>query len=244
MNNVFIKPLNSFGERLEALMEQDGINVSKKGSDTILARKMIENGSLSFLVNEDMKKRTETARTRIGIHRKTESAENTEGKWLKAYCDYFKCSADYLLGYIDLPTHHETDIAKTIGLSPTAIRTLAGLKSLSNYFPGSQTDKFDVINLILSDIRKSGSLSSLLDMITGFCRFDVANNKSMYTVDKRGITPFQHSKIPSERGIAYNPLQAHFHLQDMESMYYLKIWDSIRELKEMYLEHRKAPDTN
>lgn len=105
-------------------MQQKSIDISKKGANTILAKKMIENGSLSFLINEDMKKRTETARTRIENHRKTESAENIEGKWLKAYCDYFKCSADYLFGFIATPTHVKTDVHDKTGLSAEAIEQL------------------------------------------------------------------------------------------------------------------------
>lgn len=132
MNNVFTKPKHSFGTRLETLMKQDGIDVSKKGANTILARKMIEKGNLSFLVNEDSKKRIETARTRIENHRKTESAENTEGKWLKAYCDYFKCSADYLFGYIELPTHEKNNIKNHTGLSENAIDKLINLYNIAN----------------------------------------------------------------------------------------------------------------
>lgn len=131
MNNVFTKPNHSFGSRLETLMKQDGIDVSKKGANTILARKMIEKGNLSFLVNEDSKKRIETARTRIENHRKTESAENTEGKWLKAYCDYFKCSADYLFGYIELPTHEKNNIKNHTGLSENAIDRLINLYNIA-----------------------------------------------------------------------------------------------------------------
>lgn len=132
MKNTFKNML--FGERLELLMKGTGLDVSKKGSSTQLARKMIEDGCLAFLVNSDLKKRIDSARSRIETHRRdVDSAENVEGKWLKAYCDYFKCSADYLFGYIDFPTHENTDIQKVTGLSKTAIDYLLA-KSHSKYF--------------------------------------------------------------------------------------------------------------
>ena len=72
-----------------------------------------------------------TART-IDIHLKAKSAESIKGEWIKRYCDYFKCSADYLFGFISLPTHEETDIEKEIGLSRNAIKQLHHLTTYSH----------------------------------------------------------------------------------------------------------------
>ena len=41
-----------------------------------------------------------------------------------AYCKFFHCSADYLLGLIEMPTHAETDIHAETGLSTEAIEQL------------------------------------------------------------------------------------------------------------------------
>lgn len=160
MKNVFVKPNSGFGIRLEALMKQEGIDISKKGANADLARKMIKNESLSFLVNEDMRKRVETARSRIENHRKTDSAENIEGKWLKAYCDFFKCSADYLFGHIDFPTHTSTDISNETGLSENAIKMLHNFTT----YPQGKI-RLAVIDFLLRDVRFSLSLT---DMINGY----------------------------------------------------------------------------
>ena len=93
----------------------------------------------------------------------------------------------------------------------------------------------------MQDTHKKESFSSLLDLIVGFCRFTASD--SLYTVDSNGITKFQGHPSLSGKGTSYNPLQAHFHMQDMESMYYLKIWDAIRELKEMYTVYQN-PEKN
>ena len=115
---------NTFGQRLEYLMQASGIEITKKGANAELARNMLSKGCLPFYVNSDFKKSCESARSRIENHRKTDFATSIEGKWLKAYCDYFKCSADYLFGYIDYPSHIETDIASVTGLNSTAIKIL------------------------------------------------------------------------------------------------------------------------
>lgn len=120
----------TFGERLEKLMVEDGIDIAKKkGADTELASRMLARGCLSFYVNEYYQARN-SARTQIGRHRNAISASSLEGKWLKAYCDYFNCSADYLFGYISLPTHTNSDIAKQTGLSSDAIKNITGDKNL------------------------------------------------------------------------------------------------------------------
>lgn len=127
LNNTHIC---TFGERLEKLMVDDGINIDKKkGADTELAAKMLKSGCLNFYVNE-YQKSLNSARTQIGRHRKVDSASNLDGKWLKAYCDYFGCSADYLFGYISLPTHTASDIQKQTGLSSDAIKNIATEQNL------------------------------------------------------------------------------------------------------------------
>lgn len=44
--------------------------------------------------------------------------------WLHNYCKFFKCSADYILGYIDQPTHETTDVYSKTGLSFSSAKKL------------------------------------------------------------------------------------------------------------------------
>lgn len=159
-------------------------------------------------------------------------------------CDILECDVDFLLGRIEEHTHTNKYIHEKTGLSEDAINRLRQLKDLQSLFPETQSskDKFKVINLILSDQKKENELSSLLEYLVSFCRFSISPDVNpTYTVDKNGIYHYHPRKSLSKSGYMYNPLKAHFKLQDMESMYYLKIWDSIKKLKEMY---KKAPDTN
>ena len=163
---------------------------------------------------------------------------------LTAICEEFDCSISYLLGEYEAHTYDLEFIHAQTGLAEDAINSLIGLNNLNEMSPACQNDKFDLINLILQDTHKKESFSSLLDLIVGFCRFTIpAASDSLYTVDSNGITKFQGHPSLSGKGMSYNPLQAHFHMQDMESMYYLKIWDAIRELKEMYTVYQN-PEKN
>ena len=165
---------------------------------------------------------------------------------LTILCNFYDCEIDYLLGNISEKKKSYTDINEKTGLSIAAIESLMQTKGVHDLFYGhkqTKNDKLDIINLILAD--KKNGLSSFLDILTGFCRFDVSNAENkMYTVDSNGITNFRGQETLSGEGYSYNPKQAHFHLEDMESMYYLKIWDAIKELKKEYCKSNKAPGTD
>lgn len=133
MNNGFLNPDISFGKRLEFLMEEDGI-VIKRGASAELSKRLYKRGILKYnnIDYDAQNKERDNVRNRIDEHRKTDSAENISGHWLKIYCDYFHCSADYLFGYIELPTHEKTNIKNHTGLSKNAIDKLINLYNTAN----------------------------------------------------------------------------------------------------------------
>jgi len=161
-------------------------------------------------------------------------------------CEILGCDIDYLVGKIECKEHDTQFIQNRTGLSENAIDSLMQIKSVHDLFLGhkkAKNDKLEIINLMLAD--KKNGLSSFLDILTGFCRFDVSNAENqMYTVDSNGITYFRGKETISCEGVYYNPKQAHFYLEDMESMYYLKIWDAIKEIKKEYCKSNKAPGTS
>lgn len=178
MNNTFI---NTFGERLEFLMKSKGFDVTRKGASVALAREMLNSGCLDFYVNEK-RKSIDSARSRIDVHRKKDSAECIEGKWLKAYCDYFKCSADFLFGYINFPTHIDTDIHSETGLSLNAIERL---KSFTTYKEGEC--RLAIINYLLQDINFSAALTdnindyySKYDFFQNSLKTYISENKNIH----------------------------------------------------------------
>ena len=117
----------TFGQRLAYLMKQKGIKTAAG-----LSRALYETGVIEYpdVVKIDHK-RTETEQQRytektIRDHLKDceDIVENLHGVWILRYCDFFGCSADYLLGYIDHPSHTATDVHEYTGLSENALQIL------------------------------------------------------------------------------------------------------------------------
>lgn len=138
----------TFGQRLEALMQEDGIAISKTAS-LALSKRLYEKGILKYN-NSDydaQAKERDNARRQIDKHRGIDSATRISGYWLKNYCDYFQCSADYLFGYISLPTHEKSNMQNQTGLSKESIDKLFALYNTA----GSKIDILDAkscINII------------------------------------------------------------------------------------------------
>lgn len=154
-------------------------------------------------------------------------------------CNALNCDLDYFFTDMNCTTHDLQFIQDKTGLSENAISNLISINTYNKYFPGCNDDKLALLNLILQDSHEKEAFSSLLDLLVSFCRFTVpAESNQLYTVDSNGITGFQYHKSLSGKGISYNPLQVHFHIQDMDSMYYLKIWDAIQQLKETYKKNK------
>ena len=59
---------------------------------------------------------------------KSKNCNNSKANYIIAYCKYFMCSADYLLGLIDLPTYADTDVNKETGLNVKSIQTLRDIQ--------------------------------------------------------------------------------------------------------------------
>lgn len=247
MNNVF---LNTFGERLEFLMESKGFDITKKGANTALAKQMLSNGCLNFYVNEYPKSK-DSARSRIECHRKTDSAEQVEGKWLKAYCDYFKCSADFLFGYINLPTHTDTDIHTQIGLSFDAIKKL---KSFTTYRQGEA--RLAIINYLLQNDDFS---IILIDNINSYYSkyFFLQNSVETYLNENKKIQELTNSNIlkmlelqetaDAQRTISRHTLAEREAATDAARFRIQKNFDNILiSLAEYFYRknNTKAPDTN
>lgn len=127
MNFGLLNPYH-FGKRLLYLIETSGIDINKRGFTTILSSKLFKEKIIEYTnqTNDEIEqaKQRDHVRKRIDMHLKLESADKVSGIWLHRYCDYFKCSSDFLFGYIELPTHNYTDIQKETGLSEEALKRI------------------------------------------------------------------------------------------------------------------------
>ena len=136
-----------FGKRLEHLMTAAGYDVTKRGTDRKLSKAMHAAGCLP--VNEKismdatdaaelLEKSIDNNRKVIGTHRKAAAPPSTE--WIMAYCRFFRCSADYLLGYIDGPTHEAVEIERETGLSEASVDVLRRFAELIREEPGRRSE--------------------------------------------------------------------------------------------------------
>lgn len=159
MRNIILKNTSKydFDERLRNLMNAYA-PILKNANE--LSRAMHKRGILKYEeINREGKTKTKdesirNAEKTINNHLGKSDCKNISVEWIKHYCDFFKCSADYLLGYIDLPTHKGTDINKETGLSEDAIHGLQLLHHpIDSILDSVQESRYDIIalNIILED---------------------------------------------------------------------------------------------
>ena len=96
--------------------------------------------------NKERRRQVKNTSDTLRKHIKVFDATKISGEWLNIYHIYFDCSTDYLLGYIDRPTHEHTDIASETGLSDTAINTIVDLFTRNK----AGDDSLSILNAFLS----------------------------------------------------------------------------------------------
>lgn len=109
------KSLKTFGGRLYTLFKDKGYDLEPQNSHAIrdIKKKMIKKGIIP-----------ETYDIRARIQQDVKIKENHPDIYTSAitiYCDFLKCSADYLLGFMEKDV---ADMEKRSGLSEKAIRKL------------------------------------------------------------------------------------------------------------------------
>jgi len=142
MDNGFISPISfNIRERLRNLYKLKGIRIDLRNWATNVAKEMYQSKIIEYSnregktfsqQNNDLARQLKRHLT--DDHKKPIILET---KWIIRYCKFFGCSADYLFGFIDNPTHEITDIRKQIGLSVDAITKLQAITQewAKVYFP-------------------------------------------------------------------------------------------------------------
>lgn len=124
-------------------------------------------------------------------------------KFLYAYCIIFKCSADYLLGFIDLPTKEKTDFNKLTGLWDNCIDTLAECNKREPYdnsWADYNKNIINVLNYLLycgkDNLMNHKKITLLNDIFNYFMFSDFYS----YT-DNDGIEQGSHITFTDESGL-------------------------------------------
>lgn len=134
MKNRLYSPVNSIiPTRLIELYKSKHVDISDRGWALIVAKEMFTQGIIDYkdyapaqddYGNDITKKKVNNGISRqLQKHTDISYSGGLNAVWIKRYCKYFGCSADYLLGMIDNPTHAQND---NVPLTLNAINHLKG----------------------------------------------------------------------------------------------------------------------
>lgn len=156
--------LAGFGERLGYLMQHDteehggSIDPENRGASKELTKRLYKFKILEYNDSSENSKSQQINITGRTVLKHLSSESTPETIWIKRYCEYFKCSADYLFGYIPLPTHENTDIESYTGLSNDAINALHLMETGADNALWYNTE-LETLNFILENIRRVQKLN-------------------------------------------------------------------------------------
>ena len=142
MSTVNIDTRARFAERLEFLCAQKGIAYKdRKNLPRALAVAMVDSGIVPCVTDRGYE--IENTRQKIRGDLEKDSARTVDH--LDLYCRFFGCSADFLMGYIDTPTHEEKVLKDLTALSDTSCRALLEKEGVI----------IRALDLLLPDIQKA-----------------------------------------------------------------------------------------
>ena len=151
MRNYFPTRNKKFGFRLKTLMDYNGLDRMDLATYLCGYNQKPKSGTTEY---DTCRKKSRT----ITEHLKLEDIQkeaSLSAKYIADYCEILHCEPDYLFGYIDFPTHTETNINKEIGLSDKSIETLQewkkSLEKRENQKLLVRNKPTDTLNLLLSN---------------------------------------------------------------------------------------------
>ena len=184
----------SFGDRLRLLMKKKHIK-----NATMLAEQLYTSGIMQYSIKQSKKESIAYTSRTINIHLKSETIEAIKGYWIKRYCDFFHCSADYFFGYISQSSHDQTLVYESFGIYPAAAEFLSEWVEYGNVenSPGAFLSYIithpDGVKLYkeLTHLVQTGYIQSLTEKAKD--RLSSAELEEIDDID--GITQWRISKI-------------------------------------------------
>lgn len=123
MDNLEDLDEQQFKNRLRILMALKKLSTARD-----LAKAMYDNGNITVEVGEydDGSIAISSMARRIQEHLNWDNADRLQGRYVVAYCDYFKCSADYLFGRTTLKSDNPNviEFCESTGLSEKSVKRL------------------------------------------------------------------------------------------------------------------------
>jgi hypothetical protein len=156
---------NPFNERLKKLYELKGIDIAEKGKSLEVAKDFFKLHIVEYSVNSFKTEYQQYSNFARQLRNHLHCANIPETIWILRYQQYFNCSADYLLGIIDAPTHEIKAIKEITGFDEYAIKKLLSWHDSSTNSAGWGKYISDIINS-----------EKFIDLMNHFC-FYIASQK-------------------------------------------------------------------
>lgn len=200
-----------FKDRLNYLYKLvHNIDTKEKGWSLSAAKKIFSKNILEYndSLGDDIARNKQIMHVKRTLERhlnETVSAENLSGQWISIYCKFFKCSCDYLMGYISNPTKGNTDMHQKTGLNDVAIKTLSSWYKYQNEMKEACQEQtylpIETLNILLSDNYTAELLlNSIQELFQTDYNIPVYHNgesEDVYINDK-------YSKVSIPKCIAFN----------------------------------------
>lgn len=133
---------------------------------------------------------------------KSENCNTSKANYIMAYCKYFRCSSDYLLGFIDFPTHAKTDFYEMTGLWDNCIDTLSECKknkSFDNSFAEYNQNIIMLLNYLLYHGKDKIMNYNKITLLNDIFNYLVFSDFDSYT-DNKGIPQGSHISFIDKNG--------------------------------------------
>ncbi|MDE7177058.1 MAG: hypothetical protein K2O59_04520 [Lachnospiraceae bacterium] len=186
MRKLFPTKSKKFGDRLNALMTRENLSSLDLAAKLLGYSKKPKSNTEEY---GECRKKERTIKNHLNLNSldNLNSSESLSTIYLIEYCNFFHCSADYLLGFIDFPTQENQSIYDITGLNNTAINTLSSWFEYERnmkkdyqeqiYFP------IETLNTLLSDDNMEWLLRGIQDLLKSNYKIPAYHNGEYETVN-------------------------------------------------------------
>ena len=190
MRNEFL----TIGQRIKYLMDQKQIK-----NAPALAEAMTEAGIIKYAgFNRDeaeitLQEHYQYIAKSINNHLRQTDVNKLSIEWIKRYCDFFHCSADYLLGYDSMPSPAISSVHDQTGLSEKAIKILQDI-----YSRNRATGRSEALSHIIED----PDFQYLLTVI----KLKSSGSFDLFTIGDAAFKPEKQAVIEYQTEMAFHDL--------------------------------------
>lgn len=226
-----------FVNRLVFLCSQKGIKYKDiKNLPRALAEELVDSEIIPPIGTR--KNRVENARQKIT--RDIENEFPVKAEFLDWYCRYFGCSADFLMGYIDTPTHEEKVLKDLTALSDASCRALLKKEGAI----------IRALDLLLPDIQKVRSYDPIrnenIDSERELDKYNLFGHISSYLTSKeaKSVSSGFSGSIETEGVILFSDESGNLTALDprkISAVLMLQIQEELQRIRDDIQNKNKAP---